>query len=254
MNHIKEILTNIELHHNVKILYACEAGSRAYGFATESSDYDIRFIYIAPIKVYLSLMKKEDTITNQDDKYDVQGWDLRKALFLAGKSNPSLYEWMLSPIVYRKLDPAMLSLKNVVLTDYSKKVLGYHYWMMIKNNLQAWNKKNEISYLVHAVRATLMLEQVLHFENEPVTINFQDLTEKSNIFTNEELSFLFSLKTGEKVAEPPLISQLLAKVSHFITTSETSITHLHEGKMHLHVLEEMLFQQLGIEGERDQTS
>ncbi|TYS68461.1 hypothetical protein FZC76_12090 [Sutcliffiella horikoshii] len=254
MNPIKEILTNIELHHNVKILYACEAGSRAYGFATESSDYDIRFIYIAPLKEYLSLMKKEDTITNQDDKYDVQGWDLKKALVLAGKSNPSLYEWMLSPIVYRKLDPAMLSLKNVILTDYSKKVLGFHYSKMVKNNLQAWSRKKEFSHLVHAVRASLMLEQVIHFENEPHTINLKDLIDKSNTFTNEELSLLFCLKTGEEVTGPPLVSQLCAKISHFINASETSLTYLKEGSMNLHVLEELFIQQLGIEGESDHKS
>lgn len=248
------MLTNMELHHDVKILYACEAGSRAYGFATESSDYDIRFIYIAPLKKYLSLTKKEETITKQDDKYDVQGWDLKKALLLASKSNPSLYEWMLSPIVYRKLDPVMTSMINVVLTHYSKKALGFHYSNMIKNNLQAWSRKNEISHLVHAVRASLMLEQVIHFDNDPDTINFQELTEKSNTFTNEELSLLFCLKTGEEVTGLPLISQLCAKVSHFITASEPSLPHLKEGTMNLRVLEELFFQQLGIEGERDYKS
>ncbi|NMH74149.1 nucleotidyltransferase domain-containing protein [Bacillus sp. RO2] len=254
MNQIKEMLANIELHHNVKILYACEAGSRAYGFATESSDYDIRFIYSAPLKKYLSMMKKEDTITNQDGKYDVQGWDLKKSLVLAGKSNPSLYEWMLSPIVYKKLDPSMLTMKNVILTDYSKKVLGFHYLKMVKNNLQTWSRNNEVSHLVHAVRASLMLEQVIHFENEPVTINFQELTEKSNTFTNEELSLLFCLKTGEEVTGHPVISQLCGKVNHFITASEASLPHLKEGTMNLHLLEKLFFQQLGIEGERDYKS
>ncbi|MGD6781234.1 nucleotidyltransferase domain-containing protein [Sutcliffiella horikoshii] len=253
MNRVEDRLTSLELKHNVKILYACEAGSRAYGLATESSDFDIRFIYIAPLKDYLSLRKKEDTISNQDDMFDIQGWDLKKALLLAGKSNPSLYEWMLSPIVYRELDVAMLPLNDIILKDYSRKVLAFHYANMAKNNLHAWRKKNVASHLVHAVRASLMLEQVIHNE-EFATIEFQHLIKNSNTFTNKELSLLFSLKTGEEVTDIPLISQLFAKVSNFITASEELMVHLEEGKVKLSVLEEFFFQQLGIEGEWDHKS
>lgn len=247
MNRIEDMLTTIELTHNVKILYACEAGSRAYGFATEESDYDIRFIYVAPLKDYLSLWKKEDTINQQDDIYDIQGWDLKKALLLAGKSNPSLYEWMLSPIVYRELDFAMLSLKDTVLKDYSRKVLAFHYANMAKNNLQAWSRKNVASHLVHAVRASLMLEQVIHYESG--TIEFEELIKKSNTFNKEDLSHLFSLKTGEEITDKPHISQLFAKVSNFIDASEGSLIFLKEGTVNRKVLDELFFQQLGIEGE-----
>ncbi|WP_404428315.1 DNA polymerase beta superfamily protein [Sutcliffiella horikoshii] len=252
MNRIEDMLTNIELIHNVKILYACEAGSRAYGFATEGSDYDIRFIYVAPLKNYLSLWKKEDTITQQDDMYDIQGWDIKKALLLARKSNPSLYEWMLSPIIYRELDFAMLSLKDTVLKDYSSKVLAFHYANMAKNNLHAWSKKNVASHLVHAVRASLMLEQVIH--NKPVTIEFEELIKKSNTFTQEDLGLLFCLKTREEITDKLHISQLHAKVSNFIDASEESLVFLKEGTVNRNMLEELFFQQLGIEGEGDHKS
>lgn len=247
MNRIEDMLTTIELTHNVKILYACEAGSRAYGFATEESDYDIRFIYVAPLKDYLSLWKKEDTINQQDDIYDIQGWDLKKALLLAGKSNPSLYEWMLSPIVYKELDSAVLSLKETVLKDFSRKVLAFHYANMAKTNLQAWSKKNVASHLVHAVRASLMLEQILH--NEPGTIVFEELIKKSKTFNNEDLSLLFCLKTGAEITDKPHISQLFAKVSNFIDASEESLVFLKEGTVNRNVLEELFFNELGIEGE-----
>ncbi|UAL45703.1 DNA polymerase beta superfamily protein [Sutcliffiella horikoshii] len=247
MNRIEDMLTTIELTHKVKILYACEAGSRAYGFATEDSDYDIRFIYVAPLKDYLSLWKKEDTITQQDDIYDIQGWDLKKALLLAGKSNPSLYEWMLSPIVYRELDFAMLSLKDTVLKDYSRKVLAFHYANMAKNNLQVWRKKNVVSHLVHAVRASLMLEQVIH--HEPVTLELEELIKKSKTFTKEDLSHLFSLKTGEEITDKPHIPQLFTKVSTFIHAAEESLILLKEGTVNRNMLEDLFFQQLGLEGE-----
>lgn len=247
MNRIEDMLINIELTHNVKILYACEAGSRAYGFATESSDYDIRFIYVAPLKNYLSLLKKEDTITQQGDMYDIQGWDLKKALLLAGKSNPSFFEWMLSPIVYKELDPAMHRLKSTILQDYSRKVLAFHYVNMAKNNLQAWSKKNDTSHLVHAVRASLMLEQVM--QNGKATIEFQQLVKNSHTFSDEELSLLFCLKTGEKVPNDPLVTHLIEKVRNFLAVSEEFLVHLEEGKIDLQSLEELFFQQLGIEGE-----
>jgi len=244
------MLTNIELTHNVKILFACEAGSRSYGFATESSDYDVRFIYVAPLKDYLSLWKKEDTITHQDKNYDIHGWDLKKALLLAGKSNPSFYEWMLSPIVYRELDLSMISLKDTVLNDYSRKVLGFHYMNMAKNNLHAWSRKNDPPHLVHAVRASLMLEQVIH-NNEFETIEFQNLIKNSNTFTKEELSLLFCLKNGGEVTDLTFISKLFAKISSFIDASEKSLGFLKEGPVNRNVLDELFFQQLGIEGEGD---
>ncbi|WP_404442334.1 nucleotidyltransferase domain-containing protein [Sutcliffiella horikoshii] len=249
MNQVENMLMDIELHHDVKVLYACEAGSRAYGFATDNSDYDIRFIYIAPLKEYLSLKKKEDTITLQDDLYDIQGWDLKKALLLACKSNPSLYEWMLSPIIYKEFDHSMLSLKNVVLRDYSKKVLAYHYANMAKKNIQEWSRKKESSYLIHAARASMMLEQIFHYHGK--TIHFQNLVEKSNIFSKDELALLFLLKVGEDVKEHPFINEIATKTSRYILSTEESLVKLEEGAMNSTVLEKLFFQQLGIEGECD---
>ena len=45
---IKEKLSQIEERENIRILYACESGSRAWGFASPDSDYDVRFIYVCP--------------------------------------------------------------------------------------------------------------------------------------------------------------------------------------------------------------
>ncbi|MCM3617299.1 nucleotidyltransferase domain-containing protein [Sutcliffiella horikoshii] len=251
MNRIEDLLHDIETSQHVKILYACEAGSRAYGFATNSSDFDIRFIYISPLKDYLSLMRKEDTITQQDTMYDIQGWDLKKALLLAGKSNPSLYEWMLSPIVYRELSPVLLSLKGTMLKDHSKKVLAFHYANMAKKNLHEWSEKKDGANLIHAIRASMMLEQVIHNDMELGTIQFQKLIKRSNIFNSEDLSLLFSLKKGEEVSEHPLFSHLFAKTSNFITVSKESLELLGNKKVDLHELEMLFFRQLGIEGESD---
>ena len=100
---IKEKLVEIEKVENVQIILAAESGSRAWGFASPDSDYDVRFIYIRKPEDYIRLNPVRDVIEWQlDDVYDVSGWDLQKALRLLHESNPALHEWCTSPIVYRE--------------------------------------------------------------------------------------------------------------------------------------------------------
>jgi len=88
---IISFLRSIEKEKNIRILYACESGSRAWGFPSADSDYDVRFVYVQPVKRYLSLQKPRDVIEiTADGKLDVSGWDLQKALLLLRKSNPPL--------------------------------------------------------------------------------------------------------------------------------------------------------------------
>ena len=105
LNAVLGKLSEIEAEFRVRVLYACESGSRAWGFASTDSDYDVRFIYVHPREWYLSidLEDKRDVIeTSLDGVLDISGWELRKALKLFQKSNPPLLEWLGSPIVYRK--------------------------------------------------------------------------------------------------------------------------------------------------------
>lgn len=95
-------LAEIEKQHNVKILYACESGSRAWGFPSPDSDYDVRYLYIRPVESYLRLFPERDVIEGPiDEVKDFVGWDLQKALKLLMKGNAPLIEWLHSPIVYR---------------------------------------------------------------------------------------------------------------------------------------------------------
>ena len=102
---MKEVIQNklkeIELQKGVEILYAVESGSRAWGFASPDSDYDIRFIYKHDLDYYLSLWEQTDVIEFMtEDDLDGSGWNLRKTLKLLAKSNASLLEWIYSPVVY----------------------------------------------------------------------------------------------------------------------------------------------------------
>ncbi len=99
---IQALLDRIERHYGVTIPYACESGSRAWGFASPDSDYDIRFIFVRPEKTYLSVLEGNESIDLPlEGELDAGGWDVRKAARLLGKSNGALIEWLHSPVVYR---------------------------------------------------------------------------------------------------------------------------------------------------------
>ena len=99
---ISEKLDRIETEYDVKILHCIESGSRAWGFASPDSDFDVRFFYVHKPEFYLRLDRSSDVINYElNDVFDINGWDLQKALRLLYKSNPTIFEWNSSPIVYR---------------------------------------------------------------------------------------------------------------------------------------------------------
>ena len=104
-NIIIEKLKEIETAEQVRVLYAAESGSRAWGFASPDSDYDVRFIYAREPEAYLSILPKRDVIEWQlDETLDISGWDIQKMFRLLLKSNPTLFEWASSPVVYQTTD------------------------------------------------------------------------------------------------------------------------------------------------------
>lgn len=71
---IQEQLRRIEEVENIKILLSVESGSRAWGFASPDSDYDVRFIYIRRLEDYLRLDTNRDVIELPiDDVLDING-------------------------------------------------------------------------------------------------------------------------------------------------------------------------------------
>jgi uncharacterized protein len=119
---IQEKLRAIAASHDVVFLYAVESGSRAYGFDSSDSDYDIRGIYVQPKEKYLRIDEAKDEIRITEGDKDYVFWDIRKALRLLVASNPSMLDWLTSPIIYRSLDGWISKF-----CDLSK-----HYWMPVK--------------------------------------------------------------------------------------------------------------------------
>ncbi len=111
---VQEELERLERERNVKVLYACESGSRAWGFASPDSDYDVRFVYVEKPDWFVQVDAPRDVIERPlDDELDVSGWELRKTLGLLRKSNPTLLEWLDSPLVYRQEDQATARLRQL---------------------------------------------------------------------------------------------------------------------------------------------
>ena len=160
-------LAGIEAAEGVRILYACESGSRAWGFPSADSDYDIRFLYVHDVRWYLSVTAKRDVIERPlVDLMDESGWELRKALNLLRKSNPPLLEWMQSPIVYREAPGFADEFRELMRTWYSPKAAMFHYLHMARGNMREYLKGERVwvkkyFYILRPVLACLWVEKGL---------------------------------------------------------------------------------------------
>jgi predicted nucleotidyltransferase len=134
-------LERAESEHGVHILYACESGSRAWGFASPDSDYDVRFIYAHDPSWYLSfdVERRRDVIEYPiTDELDCGGWDVRKALYLFTRTNGALLEWLHSPIQYLERGPLAGSLRHLAPRAFDARALCYHYSHMARRNAREY--------------------------------------------------------------------------------------------------------------------
>lgn len=132
---IKEKLSQIERRENIRILYACESGSRAWGFASADSDYDVRFIFVRPLEDYLRIKDLPDFIDAElNEVYDINGWDFKKFCNQLNKSNPVLFEWIQSPIVYKSTSE-WEEFRELFLSCFNDAPVFYHYFGMAKKNI-----------------------------------------------------------------------------------------------------------------------
>ena len=132
-------LAEIQTTESVRILYACESGSRAWGFASQDSDYDVRFIYVRHPEWHFSIEPGRDVIECPIvNEIDCNGWDLRKALRLLRKSNPPLLECLNSPIVYRKIPVVVEDLRRLVAISFRPASSAYHYLRIVQRNFRTY--------------------------------------------------------------------------------------------------------------------
>jgi predicted nucleotidyltransferase len=139
-------LTTISAEHGVRILFACESGSRGWQFPSPDSDYDIRFIYSQPMNNYLSIAGCDEQIGFPiDDRFDILGWDIRKVLRLISKSNTTLFEWLQSPIVYMQQTGFREELWALCGQYFNPRSNIHHYLGITRTALETASDNNEIT-------------------------------------------------------------------------------------------------------------
>lgn len=136
---IERRLAAIQRDESIRYLVAVESGSRAWGFPSPDSDYDVRFIYVRPRDWYLALDRRRDVIEQPIvDEIDLNGWDVRKALGLLLKSNAIVSEWINSPIRYRPDDPAVERLVQLADALFNPRAIAEHYSRLGTTHTDKW--------------------------------------------------------------------------------------------------------------------
>ncbi|AKJ27285.1 DNA polymerase beta superfamily protein [Caldimonas brevitalea] len=157
-------LQAVEAEHDVRVLYACESGSRGWGFASPDSDYDVRFVFVRPVQEYLRVAPVRDVIEEAPGPvFDVNGWDVRKALQLLAKGNATLVEWLSSPVVYRQDDRFVQRLRDVAAAVYQPVRSFHHYFAMGRGNYREYLQGDQVrakKYL-YVLRPLLAAQWVL---------------------------------------------------------------------------------------------
>ena len=201
---ILQKLKEIEQEHEVKILYAVESGSRGWGFESKDSDYDVRFIYIHKPEWYMSIKEKRDVIELPiNDLLDINGWDLRKTLVLFKKSNPTLLEWLSSPIIYGERTNLVNELKKLLKDYFSSKSCIYHYLHMAEGNYREYLKGEEIRvkkyfYVLRPIMACMWTEK---YGTQPPML-FEDLMNHLHLdkeLVNEIEKLLVIKRSGNEI-------------------------------------------------------
>ncbi|MTH55442.1 nucleotidyltransferase domain-containing protein [Bacillus mangrovi] len=200
-------LTHLESAHNIKICYAAEAGSRAFGYASEASDYDVRFIYIHPPEWYLSIDRGRDVIEAPiSEKLDMSGWEITKGLRLYRKSNPSLLEWLQADTVYADRFSFSEALRGI--QHFRPKQALFHFLHIAGNNEKKVKEGTiPVKALLHMIRSIAGARWIQEYGAFPPN----DIRKLEFPFS-DEFTRALELKQSGFAGDVPVSASLLAYV------------------------------------------
>ena len=205
---IRKELLRLECQHDIKILYAVESGSRAWGFASTDSDWDVRYIYIHDLDWYLNIDNKKDSQEEiLPNDIDLAGWELKKALRLFRKSNPPMLEWLRSPIVYLQQYSAVERLRELTKEYFNPKSCLHHYLHMAEGNFREYLQKDRVRvkkyfYVLRPILACDWIKQT----NTMAPMEFNKLVDSqvTDLYVKTEIQNLLARKiAGEELNEEP---------------------------------------------------
>ena len=217
---ILEKLQQIEREKGVEILYAVESGSRAWGFASPDSDYDIRFIYKHDLNYYLSLWEQTDVIEFMtEDDLDGSGWDLRKTVKLLAKSNAPLLEWLFSPVVYFENEAFVTQMRLLAKECFSPVACLHHYLGTTKNFMDVCQAEEvKLKSYFYALRTALAGKWIIENNSFP-PVDFIELLPIAPQNIQEKVKELMTIKANqdEKYLHPKevLITDFLMETVKF---------------------------------------
>lgn len=230
---IVQKLYEIEEKEHVKILLAVESGSRAWGFASPDSDYDVRFLYARTREDYLRLDTSRDVIEQPiNDLLDINGWDLQKALRLMYKSNPTLFEWLKSPIIYMETEFADV-MRSVMGDYFSMKHSLYHYISMAEGNYKKYLRTEMVKAkkYFYVLRPLLAGQWILEEESPPPMLFSELMEAELPDELRTEVEDLLKIKVHEpEIKKIPRIDRLNEYLENEIVSLKEEAGELGEGE------------------------
>jgi len=199
-------LAAIAAEEGVRLLMAIESGSRAWGFPSPDSDYDVRFLYVRPRADYLALSQPRDVIERPIvDEIDLNGWDIRKALGLLLKHNAVLSEWIDSPIRYVADDPVIEKLDALASAHFNPRGYAKHYASLARSTISRWfDEHGEIAVkrYFYALRPALSIRALRLDPAQRPPMNMHPLMQAAQISAElvEQIEELIARKAQTKEA------------------------------------------------------
>lgn len=207
-------LNQIERQYDIKILLAVESGSRAWGFASPDSDYDVRFIYVHKPEWYFSVARQPDTIEymSEDHLLDFSGWELRKTLQLLAKTNPNLSDWLMTDIIYRANKKFLNDIRDVQARFYNPIHGMYHFFNIAKRHDEAYLRRNgcTLKKYLYFLRGVLACEYIEKYKEHP-PVDFRtlvDITVKDKSI-KDSICKILELKTQSKESDTMIVDEKL---------------------------------------------
>lgn len=170
---IAQKLNDLCQAHDLRLLYSCESGSRAWDMASPDSDWDIRFLFVHPLPAYLALDAPFEALNQMDGLLDYGGWELRKALILLRSSNAAVFEWLNSPIIYHRPEPVIVRLQELAHQFFSPRKVAHHYLGLTRKYLPRLEapytqaQPPRLKDFFYALRAMLSAQWVMTRETAP---------------------------------------------------------------------------------------
>lgn len=222
---------------SMKILFACESGSRAWGFESKDSDYDVRFIYMSPLRWYISRRdvfendNAKQLLPDMDPNLDFSGWDLYKFFSLMQKSNPVIFEWLASDTVYKEI-PGWKRVRKLAPHFFNPKSAMHHYGSMARHNFREHMLSNpeevKLKKYLYITRPLLCCHWIMR-SGKPPPMRIQDLIILGLDINPDVLEQISSLVDRKKAGDElgtgktiPILNQFieseLAQLNTYIDT------------------------------------